>query len=153
MSSTRSESGDAAVAAPIARIALAALALAAVGALLIAQHIKHEPPLVIADAIWHPSQGKLDPRTTTATFSFQTHYRDEVTVSIVSTRTGQTVSAVARAYPVTPYRRTEQFRWNGRASNGALVGAGNYVVEVHFDHLDRTTQIPQVVFDVSYRAR
>jgi hypothetical protein len=153
VSSTRSESGDSAVAAPLARIALALLALAAVGALLIAQHLKHEPPLVIDDAIWHPSHGPFDPRSTTAVFSFQTHYRDELTVSILSTRTGKAVRLLASAYPVAPYLRTEDFHWNGRTSSGALAPAGNYDVQVHFDRLNRTTQIPQVSFHVSYGAR
>jgi hypothetical protein len=153
VSSTRSESGDSAVAAPLARVALALLALAAVGALLIAQDLKHEQPLVGANAIWHPSQGTFDPRTTVATFSFVTVHRDRVSVSVVSTRTGKALLTITRNYPVEPHLRTAQFKWNGRRSDGALAPAGRYVVQVHFDRLDRTTQIPQVAFDVSYATR
>lgn len=152
MSSTRSESGDAAVAAPLARIALALLALATVGALLIAQYLKHEQPLVNTNEIWHPSSGAFDPRTTPASFSFTSFYRDELTIAIVSKETGRVVAVIARDYRLASYR-TETFSWPGTTLNGALAPNGTYIVQVHFDHLDRTTQLPQVAFQVSHGTR
>jgi hypothetical protein len=146
--SNRTEPGGRLGAAALARIALALLALATVGALLIAERLKQKPSLVIASAIWHPSQGSFDPRTSTATFSFDTHYRDDLSVSIVGA--GGAVVVLARNYPVAPYRRTEIFRWNGRTATGKLAPAGAYVVQVHFDRLDRTTQVPQISFQLKY---
>jgi hypothetical protein len=152
VSSTRSESGDSAVAAPLARIALAVLALAAIGALLIAQHLKHEQPLVNTNEIWHPSSGAFDPRNAPASFSFTSFYRDELTVAIVSKQTGRVVAVIARDYPLATYR-TETFSWPGTTLKGNLAPRGTYIVQVHFDHLDRTTQLPQVAFHVSYGTR
>lgn len=152
MSSTRSESGDAAVAAPLARIALALLALATVGALLIAEHLKSRTALA-GSAIWQPSSGPFDPRTATASFSFTSPYSDHVTVSIVSGETGKVIAVIARNYPIARYRRTERFPWNGRSATGALEPSGTYVVQVHFDRLDRTTRVPQISFDLMRPAR
>jgi hypothetical protein len=150
--STRSESGDSAVAAPLARIALALLALAAIGALLVAQHLKHEHPLVNTNEIWRPSSGAFDPRNAPASFSFTSFYRDELTITIVSKQTGRVVAVIARDYRLATYR-TETFSWPGTTLSGTLAPSGTYVVRVHFDHLDRTTQLPQVAFHVSYGTR
>jgi hypothetical protein len=128
------------------------LALAAVAALLIAQHLKHEQPLVDS-AIWQPSASTFDPRTTGASVSFRAHYADDVSVSIVSTQTGRAVATIARGYAVVPWHRTKRLPWNGRTTSGALVPAGRYVVDIHFDRLDRTTQLPQASFDVHYTPR
>jgi hypothetical protein len=147
VSSTPSESGDSAVAAPLARVALALLALATAGALLIAQHLKTRTALA-GSAIWRPSSGVFDPRTSTASFSFTSPYHDHVTVSIVSGETGRVVAVLARNYSVVPYRRTERFPWTGRTATGAFEPNGTYVVQVHFDRLDRTTQVPQASFDL-----
>jgi len=136
-----------------ARIAFALLVLATLAALLIAQHLKHELPLVVADAAWHPT-GPFDPRIGPATFTLKTSYDDDLTVSIVSAQTGRTVAVIARDYAVARGRRTAPaFRWGGRASNGAYAPAGRYVVDVHFDRLDRTTEVPQISFDVSHTTR
>jgi hypothetical protein len=152
VSSTRSESGDSAVAAPLARIALALLALAAIGALLIAEHLKSRTALA-GSAIWRPSTGVFDPQTSTASFSFTSPYADDVTVSIVSRETGKVVAVIARNYPIARYRRTEQFRWSGRTTTGALEPNGTYVAQVHFDRLARTTQVPQISFDLTRSVR
>jgi hypothetical protein len=120
--------------------------LAIVAALLIAERLKTEPPLVNADAIWHPNQGAFDPYTTPATFSFRPGYRDELTVSIVSESTGSEVDVIARHYLVVAGHRTKEFFWNCRTTSGAPAPSGYYGVQVHFDNLDRTTDVPQVSF-------
>lgn len=136
-----------------ARVALALLVLATLAALLIAQHLKHESPLVVADAVWHPT-GAFDPRRGPARFTLRTNYDDDLTVSIVSARTGRAVAVIARDYAVARGRRTAPaFRWEGRTSDGAYAPAGPYVVDVHFKRLDRTTEVPQIRFDVSYTTR
>lgn len=149
MPSNRTESGGTTGAAPLARIALALLALATVGALLIAQQLKHESPL-LNSGVWHPNTGTFDPQIAGATVSFKPYYRDDVSVSIVAAKTGGVVAVLARGYPVMGYHRTESFPWNGRTAAGRLAPPGKYLVQVHFDHLDRTTQIPQVAFRVAY---
>jgi hypothetical protein len=149
---TSSDADGRQAAAPLARIALALLVLATCGALLIAQQLKHDQPLVSANAIWHPSQGPFDPRTTPASFSFVSAYRDDVSVAIVSSN-GKLVATLARNYPVVPHRSSRIFEWRGPTSSGALAPAGSYRVQIHFDRLDRTTLVPQVAFDVSYGAR
>jgi hypothetical protein len=150
--STRSESGDSAVAAPLARIALALLALAAIGALL-----GRQISLVLTSGCsclrcWATSSGAFDPRNAPASFSFTSFYRDELTITIVSKQTGRVVAVIARDYRLATYR-TETFSWPGTTLSGTLAPSGTYVVRVHFDHLDRTTQLPQVAFHVSYGTR
>jgi hypothetical protein len=135
-------------AAALARIALALLALATVGALLIAEQLKHEHPLINANAIWRPTAGAFDPATTAASFSFTSFYPDDLSVSIVSKQTGDVVAAIARRYPLTTYR-TRTFKWPGTTLTGARAPAGTYYVQVHFDRLDRTTDVPQVSFDLA----
>jgi hypothetical protein len=124
--------------------------LASVAALLVAQKLKHDSPLINANAIWMPNSGTFDPQRTPATFTFQTYYNDRVTVSIVSRRSAKTVAVLARNYPVHRYRRTKQFSWNGSITGGGLAPAGTYVVAVHFERLDRTPTIPEVRFDLRY---
>jgi hypothetical protein len=136
--------------APLARIVFALLVLASAAALLVAQKLKHDPPLVNANAIWAPNSGAFDPQRTAATFSFQTSYNDKVTVSVVSTNSAKTVAVLARNYPVHRDRRSKQFSWNGRTATGGLAPAGTYVVAVHFQRLDRTPTIPEVRFDFKY---
>ncbi len=152
MPSNRAESGGSLGARPLARIALALLALATVGALLIAQHLKHESPL-LDSGVWQPNTRTFDPQIAHASVSFKPYYRDDVSVSVVSATTGAVVAVLAHGYPVIGYHRTESFPWNGRTADGHLAPPGKYFVDVHFDHLDRTTQIPQVVFRVGYGAR
>jgi hypothetical protein len=147
---TRSDAAGSAAAAPLARIAFALLVLASVAALVVAQKLKHDPPLINANAIWTPNSGAFDPQRTAASFSFQTSYNDKVTVSIVSTHSAKTVAVLARNYAVHRYRRTTQFSWSGRTAAGSLAPAGTYVVVVHFARLDRTPTIPQVRFDLKY---
>jgi hypothetical protein len=124
------------------------LALATVGALLIAEHLKSEKALTTS-AIWQPSAGVFDPQVSSASFSFTSPYADRVGVSVVSSATGRIVAVIARDYPLTRYHRTAQFQWSGRTSTGALEPNGRYVVQVHFDRRDRTTQVPQINFELS----
>jgi hypothetical protein len=147
---TRSDVAASPAAAPLAWIVFALLVLASAAALLVAQKLKHDPPLIQASAIWMPNSGAFDPQRTAATFSFQTSYNDKVTVSIVSTHSAKTVAVLARNYQVRRYRRTEQFSWKGRTATGGLAPAGTYVVTVHFERLDRTPTIPEVRFDLTY---
>lgn len=152
MPTTRTEPGGSSGAARLARIAFASLALATLGALAIAEHLKSQKALTDS-AVWRPSTGTFDPKTARASVSLECYYRDHISVSIVSAKTGQVVALIARDYPVEPYRHTEAFPWTGRNMRGSLVPAGTYVVQVHFDRLDRTTQVPQAMFVVKYRAR
>jgi hypothetical protein len=147
---TRSDAAGPPAAAPLAPIVFVLLLLASVAALLVAQKLKHDPPLINANAIWMPNSGAFDPQRTPATFSFQTSYNDRVTVSIVSTHSGRTVAVLARNYLVHGYRRTRQFSWNGRTAAGSQAAAGAYGVAVHFERLQRTPTIPEVRFDLRY---
>jgi hypothetical protein len=143
---TRRDDGGRPAGAPLARIALALLVAATCAALLIAQQLKHEQPLVDASAAWHPAGGTFNPRGGAASVDFVTNYRDRVSITVVSTRTGRVVATLARDYAVSPNLRTEAFPWNGRSTTGVIEPTGTYVVDVHFDRLDRTLQIPQVSF-------
>jgi hypothetical protein len=122
--------------------------LASLAALFIAQHLKHDGALVQANAVWHPTSG-FDPQTATEHFSFRTSYNDHVTVSIRSSHTGNVVAVVARHFAVSKDARTATLAWNGRTGGGTLAPRGNYTAEVHFDRLDRTAPIPQLVFKVT----
>jgi flagellar hook assembly protein FlgD len=144
---TRSDAAGTPPPAPLARIAVALLVLATLAALLIAQHLKHEGALVQANAVWHPTSG-FDPQTTTERFNFRTSYDDHVTVSVVSSATGKVVAVIARELAVSKYARSATLAWNGRTRSGAPAPSGNYTAQVHFDRLDRTATIPQLVFKV-----
>ncbi len=135
-------------ATPLARIVLALLVLATLGGLAIAQQLKHEEPLVRAGAIWRPTLS-FDPRSRAASLTFETSYQDDVTVSIVSARTGKVVAILEpRDEPVRGWHRTRPFYWYGRTSSGALAPTGSYTAEVHFRRLERTAPIPSLVLHV-----
>ncbi len=153
MPTTQGEPGRAPRAGRLAAAVLASLALATAGALLIAQHLKDKLPLIGADAIWHPNGRPFHPLTETAAFSFSTRYRDRVSVSVVAARTGRIVTVLERQYPVAPYRHTKTFYWDGSGTSGQLAASGSYVVDVHFDRLDRTVQVPQVLFTLARNTR
>jgi hypothetical protein len=121
--------------------------LATLAALLIAQHLKHDGALVQASAVWHPTS-EFEPQRASATFSFTTSYNDDVTVSVRAAATGKIVAVVARDLAVREYQRTNSLRWNGRSSSGRLAPSGSYTVQVHFDRLNRTAPVPQLVFKV-----
>jgi hypothetical protein len=122
----------------LARGLVALLVLATLGALLLAQHLKHESPLV-GGAVWHGARAGAAP-----TFSFQTFYRDHVTVTVRSERSGEVAAVIARDYQAHRYERTPTWRWNG-ASRAA---AGSYDVQAHFVGLDRTVTVPKIEFTI-----
>jgi hypothetical protein len=129
------------------------LVAATAAALLIAQDLKHDNPLIDgAGVVWHPD-GAFDPQASPARFSFVSYYHDRLTVSIVSDRSGKVVDVIARNYAVKPYERTPTWRWRGTTTTGAPAPSGAYSVHVHFDRLNRTTPVPEIVFHVSDRAQ
>lgn len=138
MRATRAES------TPGARIVLALLALAAAVALLVAQHLKNEPPLIAGTGVvWHPAQGPIDAHTQPITFSFYTAYDDNLDVSVVAEPAGRTIAVLARDLPAHKGLRL-YFRWPSAAS----APPGTYEVAVHFDRLDRTTIVPTISFEL-----
>jgi hypothetical protein len=132
-----------------ARIALALLVLATFAALLLAQHLKDEAPLV-GSAAWKPV-GVFDPRSGDATLSFRTPYADRITVSIVSAQTGKVVAVLAHNLPEHGYTR-QTFPWDGRTASGAAAPSGYYEVAVHFARLNRTPLVPSLRVDLKARA-
>jgi hypothetical protein len=133
---------------PLAALVLALLVAATVAALLIAQHLKHENPLINASGVvWHPD-GQFDPQVMPARFSFVPSYDDRVTVSILADLTGKVVDVIARNEAIKAYQRTPTWRWPGTTTGGAPPPSGSYSVQVHFDRLGRTTPIPEIVFHV-----
>ena len=138
MRATRAE------AAPGARIVLALLAVAVAVALLLAQHLKGDPPLIDGTGVvWHPTHGLIDPRTQPISFSFYARYRDHLDVRIIAEPSGRTVTTLARDVPVRPFERLH-FGWPG----ASRAPRGIYEVEVHFARLDRTVVVPSISFEL-----
>jgi hypothetical protein len=132
-----------------ARIVLVGLAVAVAVTLLVAQHLKNDPPLINGSSdVWHPAGAPFERQRETASFSFVPGYHDRLTVAIVAAQTGK----VVKAFPSFTFGRheyrTPTFRWNGRTAGGALAPAGRYEVRVSFAALHRTTIDPSISFTI-----
>lgn len=131
--------GSAARAATLARVVLAVLVGAGVGAFFIAQAVKREAPLVNG----HGGVTRLrpdGPGVRAAHFHLKLSVGDVVEVSVLNAA-GREVQVIARDRRVREYRKFE-LAWNGTTATGAVAAPGAYQVEVRLEHAGRTVVVP-----------
>lgn len=128
-------------AAPLARVVLAALVVAAVAGLFYAQALKHRDPLLKnplpgVDS-FQPSAGQQ------AGFRVRSTIDDVLAITVV-TPAGRPV-AVIRPHLRVRTDRSIKLHWDGRTAAGALAPAGEYELRVHFARAGTTLVVPGFV--------
>jgi hypothetical protein len=136
-------------AATLARVALAVLVAAGVGAFFIAQAVKREAPLVNG----HGGVTRFDPDgpgVREAHFHLKLSVGDVVEVSVLNA-SGREVQVIARDRRVSEYKRFELI-WNGTTATGAVAAPGDYQVEVRLERAGRTVIVPNFQLVVKGRS-
>jgi hypothetical protein len=125
----------------LARATFAALVIAAVAALFIAQALKREVPLIKghSHSIAFPGPGHLD-----AHFHLTATLGGLVDVTIVTASGERPVDLIANHRRIYEYQRFE-LSWDGATSAGRPAPAGEYLVKVSFEQYGRSATVPGFV--------
>jgi hypothetical protein len=129
----------------LARGAFAALVVATVAALFIAQALKREVPLIKghSHSMRFPGPGHRD-----AHFDLRATLGGFVDVAIL-TATGERLVKVIAAHDRIHEYREFHLSWDGTSTAGTPAPRGDYVVRVHFEQYGRTVVVPGFV--LTYR--
>ena len=134
-------------AALLARATFAALVVAAVAALFIAQALKREAPLINehSHSLAFPGPGHHY-----AHFDLRATLGGYVDVTILTANGDRLVKVIATHERIHEYR---QFRpglvWDGTTTSGTPAAPGRYVVQVRFENYGRSVIVPNFV--LTYR--
>lgn len=129
----------------VARLAFAALVVAAVAALFIAQALKREAPLIKGHtgSIAFPGPGHQF-----AHFHLTATLGGYVEVSVLTATGERTVRVIAKHLRIHEYQHFD-LSWDGTTSAGRPAPVGRYVVEVRFENYARSVIVPNFV--LTYR--
>jgi hypothetical protein len=117
------------------------LTVATLGALFVAQRVKHQPPWLLETSRGIVTFAPQGPGTREAHFHIKTSVTARVDVAIVQVRTGHVIRMVAFGYRMHGYR-TYRLVWSGRTGSGQYASTGSYEVRVHFDPSGPTVTDP-----------
>ncbi len=133
----------AARAATLARVALALLVAASVGAFFISQGLKREAPLIDRPTSYtdrfQPS-GTGHPFDRAAHFKVRTTIGDVLHISVL-TLSGRRVDVVAAGLRVHEYRSV-LLHWGGTTTAGAPAAPGLYELQIRFERAGQTLIVP-----------
>jgi hypothetical protein len=129
-------------AALLARATFAALVVAAVAAVFIAQELKREAPLIRSHR--PHSEAFPGPGHRFAHFNVTATLGGNVDVTILTAAGERPVKVIAAHLRIHEY---QEFRlvWDGTTTAGTPAPAGLYLVEVHFEQYGRTAIVPRFV--------
>jgi len=129
----------------LARATFAALVLAALAALFIAQALKRETPLINehSRSIAFPGPGHQF-----AHFHLRATLGGYVEVSVLTQSSERAVEVIASHLRIHEYRRFN-LAWDGTTAMGRPAPAGRYVVSVRFESYGRSVIVPNFV--LTYR--
>lgn len=131
----------------LARATFAALVVAAVAALFIAQALKREAPLINfhSRSMAFPGRGHQF-----AHFHLRATLGGYVEVSVLTASGDRTVKVLAAHLRIHEYRRFHLV-WDGTTAAGRPAAAGAYVVQVRFENYGRSVIVPNFV--LTYRGK
>ena len=127
----------------VTRLVFVLLVVASVAAFFLTTRLKRSTPVVqqLKSSRYLSPNG--DGRHDSSEISFRIKQSDEVTVTIVNAD-GDEVRALARDRDLSKGRHS--FRWNGRATDGAVAADGEYRVKVGLRHQGRSVTSPRRIF-------
>jgi len=132
-------------AATLARVVLALLVAASVGALFYAQALKHQAPLVrpvkAGTDTFQPAGTGGSGLLRQAHFRVRASVADVLDIEVITTA-DRRVAVIATGLAVRPYRETPPLHWDGRTSGGALAPPGTYLVQVRFRRAGQAATVP-----------
>ena len=131
----------------LARATFAALVVAAVAALFIAQAVKREVPLVKDHS---GSLGFPGPGHRFAHFRLRTTLGGYVDVSVLTAAGERPVKTIARHLRIHEYQHFH-LTWDGTTDAGTPAPPGQYVVRIHFEQYGRTVIVPKFVLTLRSR--
>jgi hypothetical protein len=131
----------------LARATFAALVVAAVAALFIAQALKREAPLIKAHS---HSMAFPGPGHQFAHFHLTATLGGYVEVSVLTEGSERTVKVLAAHWRIHEYRLFDLV-WDGTTAAGGPAPAGAYVVQVRFENYGRSVIVPNFV--LTYRGK
>ncbi|HEY1774520.1 MAG TPA: hypothetical protein VGG41_00040 [Solirubrobacteraceae bacterium] len=131
----------------LARISFAALVVAAVAALFIAQALKREAPLIKGHS---GSMAFPGPGHEFTHFHLTATLGGYVEVSVLTQSGERTVAVLAAHLRIHEYTRFH-LAWDGTTTSGGPAAAGAYVVQVRFENYGRSVIVPNFV--LTYRGK
>jgi GMP synthase-like glutamine amidotransferase len=132
----------------LARATFAALVVAGVAALFIAQALKREAPLIKSHS---HSMAFPGPGHEFAHFHLTATLGGYVEVSVLTQNGERTVKVLAAHLRIHEYRQFPALEWDGTNATGRPAPAGAYVVEVRFENYGRSVIVPNFV--LTYRGK